>query len=166
MKFTQNEDLHSLLFTESDERSLFMEVSGFDQCFYGSGYSMEFLERTGHFYSNRPQLWRGWNNFGEALRLTRRLLVLMRVPPYIQSRVAETRHQPYKRSRGEAARNYTSVHDPLTTGFVPIFPRETKDNITPTFKKEQHKQTQGEIAHAVLSEENHHNETYHKEGLR
>ena len=100
LKFSQNSDLRHLLLHEcGNEHSLFMEVSGFDQCFFGAGYTLEFLQRTNHFYTDRPQLWRGWNNFGESLRLTRRLLhlsapvaVAQTAPPEEEVGSKRTRH--------------------------------------------------------------------------
>lgn len=90
LKFTQNKDLQELLLTNSSENTLFMEVSGFDQCFFGSGYTLEYLEKTRHFYTDRPQLWRGWNNFGESLFLCRKLLrsVVVAVPQEDNANVA------------------------------------------------------------------------------
>lgn len=81
LKFTQNEDLRRLLLQSSGPATLFMEVSGPDQCFFGAGYTLEFLEKNNHFYSHRPQLWRGWNHFGDSVRLTRSLLAMTPPPP-------------------------------------------------------------------------------------
>lgn len=108
LKFTQNQDLMSMLLPSAQqknkfgvldvtENTLFMEVSGFDQCYFGSGYSLEFLEKTRHFYTDRPQLWRGWNNFGEALRLVRKLLSFQ---SFVHSR-PQSAAVARKRSRSE-----------------------------------------------------------------
>jgi predicted NAD-dependent protein-ADP-ribosyltransferase YbiA (DUF1768 family) len=80
MKYQQNPDLKAMLLS-LEEHPIFMEVSGFNQCFFGSGYEIEFLERNRHFYTLRPSLWRGWNNFGESLSSCRRLLLQVRSLP-------------------------------------------------------------------------------------